>query len=713
MAETDENGDWRGLMASPRGLFSAFISDGFASRSSLNGTDAAPASADGEPVSSERKAEDAGGAAGRSIGSGVNALTEVSSVWKPEGVRNGASIAERRAAICGFSAPRINTARFRSVSPLSSPGVCSPYLTIPPGLSPTTLLDSPVMLPNSQACSPNQTQNLEKSGSNHQGHARVQQQVDFECQTGFPKPAMLADCTTNLHSDAEVSNNMIVDNKFIALQTCHSGVASDQAPLIEEPVHGEDNGSQQQLLEGDQKGSYASLGLGRPSEDGYNWRKYGQKQVKGSEFPRSYYKCTHQNCQVKKKVERSLDGQITEIIYKGAHNHPKPQPNRRSAIGSALPFNDMPETDWRADGLERTSSTSVLTELSDPLSTAQGKHVSMVDSADTPELSSTLASHEDDEDRATQGSISVGDDGDDDESESKRRKKESCLIETSLASRAVREPRVVVQTTSEVDILDDGYRWRKYGQKVVKGNPNPRSYYKCTSAGCSVRKHVERASHDLKSVITTYEGKHNHEVPAARNSSHVNPGAGNIPPAGPNVQTALTLPGSTNFPKPEPQIQDLAPRFERKPDFGNEFLRTGYLGGFSSDIKLGTSCYELKLPPLQTAMPFGSFGLNPSHGDAHQMASIAQLPEFPMSLPLSSLPRPANLGLTGYDFSGKTIGPTQSLLGVQPPKETDTRFLRPKQEQKDDAAYDTHAPINHLGNASSSIYRQMMGSYPL
>lgn len=30
---------------------------------------------------------------------------------------------------------------------------------------------------------------------------------------------------------------------------------------------------------------------------------------------------------------------------------------------------------------------------------------------------------------------------------------------------------------------------------------------------------MERASHDLKSVITTYEGKHNHDVPAARNSS--------------------------------------------------------------------------------------------------------------------------------------------------------------------------------------------------
>lgn len=64
------------------------------------------------------------------------------------------------------------------------------------------------------------------------------------------------------------------------------------------------------------------------------------------------------------------------------------------------------------------------------------------------------------------------------------------MIETSIASRAVREPRVVVQIESEIDILDDGYRWRKYGQKVVKGNPNPR--YTFSLLGFGFRKKSEQ-----------------------------------------------------------------------------------------------------------------------------------------------------------------------------------------------------------------------------
>merc|ERR1712164_184957 len=34
--------------------------------------------------------------------------------------------------------------------------------------------------------------------------------------------------------------------------------------------------------------------------------------------------------------------------------------------------------------------------------------------------------------------------------------------------------RTVVETESKSDQIDDGYRWRKYGQKLVKGNPYPR-----------------------------------------------------------------------------------------------------------------------------------------------------------------------------------------------------------------------------------------------
>ncbi|KAM3352499.1 hypothetical protein ACQJBY_024007 [Aegilops geniculata] len=56
----------------------------------------------------------------------------------------------------------------------------------------------------------------------------------------------------------------------------------------------------------------------------------------------------------------------------------------------------------------------------------------------------------------------------------------------------------------------DGYRWRKYGQKFIKNNPHPRSYYKCTSSRCSAKKHVEKSTDDPEMLIVTYEGSHLH-----------------------------------------------------------------------------------------------------------------------------------------------------------------------------------------------------------
>jgi len=75
-----------------------------------------------------------------------------------------------------------------------------------------------------------------------------------------------------------------------------------------------------------------------------------------------------------------------------------------------------------------------------------------------------------------------------------------------------RQPRYAFQTRSQVDILDDGYRWRKYGQKAVKNNKFPRSYYRCTHQGCNVKKQVQRLSRDEAVVVTTYEGTHTHPI---------------------------------------------------------------------------------------------------------------------------------------------------------------------------------------------------------
>lgn len=197
----------------------------------------------------------------------------------------------------------------------------------------------------------------------------------------------------------------------------------------------------------DQRGNGDPNICGTPADDGYNWRKYGQKQVKGSEYPRSYYKCTHPNCPVKKKVERAQEGHITEIIYKGAHSHPKPQPNRRSALGSSNAVSDMQlenneqtvtdcdplwtnvqrgngASDWRNDNPEVTSTAAATlrTEYCNgATATLQAQNGNQFESGDAIDGSSTFSNDEEEDDRATHGSVSLGYDGEGDESESKRR----------------------------------------------------------------------------------------------------------------------------------------------------------------------------------------------------------------------------------------------------------------------------------------------------
>ncbi|XP_006660749.1 probable WRKY transcription factor 3 isoform X2 [Oryza brachyantha] len=461
-------------------------------------------------------------------------------------------LAERRAARAGFSVPKIDTSRAGSSTVVRSP------VAIPPGLSPTTLLESPVFLYNAMAQPSPTTGKLPfLMGTNAKSTIPPTTKMDEDCAFGNDTFSFQPHVGSRLPNFAAAEKESSLQSSFTAVKD-----TSDEKIVktkISDSKFGDNHSfsDEQEDDETNQNGEFSSAAMCSPAEDGYSWRKYGQKQVKNNENPRSYYKCTQTACTVRKKVEYAQDGQITQIIYKGAHNHPMPPPNHRSGVPLSH-TNDLevnvldnrgPQAGLNSASLWNNSKNDSLQDVqSEVIETTTAAcrpqssncDTSIMESQDAVDVSSTLSNEDD---RATHGTASIECSGDGDETDSKRRKLDALTAATAAitttsnidmgvaASRGVREPRVVVQTTSEVDILDDGYRWRKYGQKVVKGNPNPRSYYKCTHQGCSVRKHVERASHDLKSVITTYEGKHNHEVPAARNSGHGSSGSGSAPSA--------------------------------------------------------------------------------------------------------------------------------------------------------------------------------------
>ncbi|GJP54562.1 hypothetical protein CLOM_g13635 [Closterium sp. NIES-68] len=332
-----------------------------------------------------------------------------------------------------------------------------------------------------------------------------------------------------------------------------------------------------------------------PAQDGYNWRKYGQKMVKGCQHPRLYFRCTYPGCPVRKTEEQADSGEVLERIYRGLHNHPPPglpeketqeqewetrreqqqQPSeadmdattgdsdRNAAAAAAaaaspeLPllssFTSLPLL--QADSTTRRQGNPAGYQAGSPVTDHQGTQerlwgkrlflhhsrlsapanlqISAVDLLTDPDSEgpagssggSSASGERKRKERAGLGG-SIGDvsaDGTEDDvtsgaayneaagaADKKPRRSAEVLV---CAQQVIDEPKLVVEMRSEMEVLDDGYRWRKYGQKVVRGNPNPRSYYKCTHAGCRVRKQVERAVHDPFIVVTSYEGRHTHAMP--------------------------------------------------------------------------------------------------------------------------------------------------------------------------------------------------------
>lgn len=67
-----------------------------------------------------------------------------------------------------------------------------------------------------------------------------------------------------------------------------------------------------------------------------------------------------------------------------------------------------------------------------------------------------------------------------------------------------------------------------------------RNYYRCTSAGCPVRKHIETAVDNTSAVIITYKGVHDHDMPVPK-KRHGPPSAPLVAAAAPASMNNLQL----------------------------------------------------------------------------------------------------------------------------------------------------------------------------
>ncbi|KAK9868175.1 hypothetical protein WJX84_011125 [Apatococcus fuscideae] len=275
--------------------------------------------------------------------------------------------------------------------------------------------------------------------------------------------------------------------------------------------------------------------------DGYSWRKYGEKFVKGSPFPRSYYKCSHQGCPIKKIIERdAVTGHLYQTVSQGNHCHP---PSGQLLTGrewsksegrqqSCLPAPQSLEVDWRQSAPEDDDANDTVFSMEGDVSSASGSpdcESNHWDRAGPQAVNWREAQQEAKRRRLEQEAIArltaMKEERDGLSPGSPQAHEEDDLdgfgqsaalpIRQPAASPSAGSSRQILEVPLSGGSTDDGYRWRKYGQKMVKGNIHPRSYYKCTYSGCGVRKHVERSGLKPDRLLITYEGQHTHKVPDA------------------------------------------------------------------------------------------------------------------------------------------------------------------------------------------------------
>ncbi|KAJ4807432.1 hypothetical protein LUZ62_019998 [Rhynchospora pubera] len=137
-------------------------------------------------------------------------------------------------------------------------------------------------------------------------------------------------------SKAEIKSEIVVIESDSPAHSSHESVTSyDSNQRLE-------NGRGKRRRVGE---SSWIINTSMPYVDGYQWRKYGDKKISGSDFPRSYFRCTYkdQGCQAKKLVQQTsnkLDMPFFQVTYTNKHTcnfqntspSSSPQPSALSSI---------------------------------------------------------------------------------------------------------------------------------------------------------------------------------------------------------------------------------------------------------------------------------------------------------------------------------------------------------------------------------------------
>ncbi|TVU19861.1 EcWRKY-11, partial [Eragrostis curvula] len=107
----------------------------------------------------------------------------------------------------------------------------------------------------------------------------------------------------------------------------------------------------------------------------------------------------------------------------------------------------------------------------------------------------------------------------------KRRSSPPGAADQSMPKRRARATGAGMPTKIEKrSTTEDGFLWRKYGQKDIQNSKYPRTYFRCTykhDNGCKATRQVQQSEDDPSVYVVTYFGEHTCGVDAAATAATV------------------------------------------------------------------------------------------------------------------------------------------------------------------------------------------------